>query len=96
MACFTDLDYRNKSYPLLQTIRDNMISRGYPIEIVSYGCFDAMSDAAKMYQFFAALDWANGSQTTITENCFVQKTEDQQYYLLNNSLAVALAQPPVG
>ena len=52
--------------------------------------------SAKMYQFFAALDWANGSETTITENCFVQKTEDQQYYLLNNALVVALAQPPVG
>lgn len=90
MACFTDLDYRNKFYPLLLTIRDTAISRGItPPDIASYGCFDAMSDSAKMYQFYAALQ-TYGNGALFTENCFVQKTEDQQLFLLNTALATAL------
>jgi hypothetical protein len=90
MACFTDLDYRNKSYPLLQTIQSEGATRGVTISIVSYGCYDAMSDSAKMYQFYAALQtYGNGSP--VTENCFVQKTEDQQLFLLNDSLGIALS-----
>jgi cyanate lyase len=77
MACFTALDYRNKSYPLLQTIQAQSASK------------DAMSDAAKMYQFYNALTLYGGG-TPIAENCFVQKTEDQQLFLLNNALALAL------
>jgi hypothetical protein len=89
MACFTDLDYRNKSYPLLQTIQSAGASRGVTIPIVSYGCFDAMSDAAKMYQFYNALA-IYGNASIITENCFVQKTEDQQLFLLNDVLISTL------
>jgi hypothetical protein len=91
MACFTALDYRNKSYPFLQTIQAQAALKAVPVifDIVSYGCFDAMSDSAKMYQFYAALTlYASGSP--ITENCFVQKTEDQQLFLLNNALILAL------
>jgi hypothetical protein len=82
MACFTDLDYRNKSYPLLQTIQNTSAIQGVYFDIVSYGCYDAMSDSAKLYQFYSAFTL---SKTTIpiTENCFVQKTEDQQLFLLN-------------
>jgi len=89
MACFTALDYRNKSYPLLLTIQSVGLSRGITIPVVSYGCFDAMSDSAKMYQFYAALQ-TYGNGTPIAENCFVQKTEDQQLFLLNDSLENAL------
>lgn len=89
MACFTDLDYRNKFYPLLQTIQDVGATRGLTIPVVSYGCFDAMSDSAKMYQFYAALA-QYGNSTVISENCFVQKTEDQQFFLLNDVLISAL------
>ena len=89
MACFTDLDYRNKSYPLLQTIQSVGATRGVTIPIVSYGCYDAMSDSAKMYQFYDALTLYSGG-SPITENCFVQKTEDQQLFLLNDSLENAL------
>jgi len=89
MACFTDLDYRNKSYPLLLTIQSAGLNRGITIPVVSYGCYDAMSDAAKMYQFYDALALYGGS-TPVTENCFVQKTEDQQWFLLNDALADAL------
>jgi len=31
-----------------------------------------------------------GGSTPVTENCFVQKTEDQQWFLLNDALADAL------
>ena len=89
MACFTALDYRNKSYPLLLTIQLVGSNRGITIPVVSYGCFDAMSDSAKMYQFYAALTLYGGG-SLITENCFVQKTEDQQLSLLNNSFDNAL------
>jgi hypothetical protein len=91
MACFTDLDYRNKSYPLLQTIQAQAALKSVPVifDIVSYGCFDAMSDYAKMYQFYAALTLYGGG-TPVTENCFVQKTPDQQLFLLNGALALAL------
>ena len=89
MACFTDLDYRNKSYPLLQTIQTIATLRGIALTIVSYGCFDAMSDSAKMYQFYEAFaTYAN--ETIISENCFVQKTEDQQWFLLNDAFLNAL------
>lgn len=89
MACFTDLDYRNKFYPLLQTIQQKGAIRSITIPIVSYGCFDAMSDSAKMYQFYAAFA-IYGNETLITENCFVQKTEDQQLFLLNTALDATL------
>jgi hypothetical protein len=90
MACFTDLDYRNKLYPLLLTIRDTATSRGVTApDIASYGCYDAMSDSAKMYQFYYALA-VYGALTPVTENCFVQKTEDQQLFLLNFAFNEAL------
>ena len=89
MACFTDLDYRNKSYPFLQTIQTAAVNRGINFDIVSYGCFDAMSDSAKLYQFYQALVlFYSGSP--VTQNCFVQKTEDQQYFLTNDALVSAL------
>jgi hypothetical protein len=84
MACFTDLDYRNKSYPLLQTIQAGAATVPITFDIPSYGCYDSMSDAAKMYQFYRAFTLYSGIDP-VTENCFVQKTEDQQYFLTNES-----------
>jgi hypothetical protein len=92
MACFTDLDYRNKSYPLLQTIRRVALTRDNTIPIPSYGCYDAMSDSAKMYQFYYAFIQYSATTTPISENCFTQKTEDQQLFLLNEAFEVALEQ----
>jgi hypothetical protein len=85
MACFTALDYRNKSYPFVQTI-----AAAAGIDPISYGCYDAASDASKLYQFYVGLA-TKGGLTLVTENCFVQKTEDQQYFLTNEALAAALA-----
>jgi hypothetical protein len=84
MACFTDLDYRNKSYPFVRTIF--ALTSNEP---VSYGCYDGMSDAAKLYQFYLGLMLIAALVPIVTENCFVQKTEDQQYFLTNQALAAA-------
>jgi hypothetical protein len=137
MACFTALDYRNKSYPFVQTIAD-----AAGISPISYGCYDAATDSAKLYQFYNPLyvigttevagslvvgveyqiislgdtDWNAVAGTTeityvagdvftvaevgtgtgtaslipVSQNCFVQKTEDQQYFLTNEALSAAL------
>jgi hypothetical protein len=50
MACFTALDYRNKSYPFVQTIAD-----AAGVSPISYGCYDSATDAAKLYQFYNPL-----------------------------------------
>jgi hypothetical protein len=94
MACFTDLDYRNKFYPFLQTIQAAAAQSAINFNIVSYGCYDAMSDSAKLYQFYAAFRLSK-TLTPITENCFVQKTEDQQLFITNEAFAV-LIQPSGG
>lgn len=88
MACFTSLPYRDKTYPFVQTI-----ATAAGIDAISFGCYDAASDAAKLYQFYVGLA-TKGGLTPITENCFVQKTEDQQYFLTNEALAAALT--PIG
>jgi hypothetical protein len=98
MACFTDLDYRNKSYPLLQTINNSGAGN---IALVSYGCYDSMSDASRLYQFYAVLFGIIASRAEspaplpITENCFVQKTEDQQLFILNETLAEVMSKIPL-
>ena len=88
MACFTSLPYRNKFYPLLITV-----SAAASITPISFGCFDAASDASRLYQFYLAFATI-GEVTIVSENCFVQKTEDQQLFLTNEAVAAAL--PPVG
>jgi hypothetical protein len=85
MACFTSLPYRDKFYPLLQTIFASITPATDPI---SFGCYDAASDASKLYQFYLGLVLTTGEETPITENCFVQKTEDQQLFLVNEALSV--------
>lgn len=97
MACFTDLDYRNKSYPFLQTIAN--IGNG-DIKPVSYGCYDSMSEAARLYQFYGVLFGIIRTRSEfppepITENCFVQKTEDQQLFILNQTLADVMSKIPL-
>jgi hypothetical protein len=89
MACFTDLDYRNKFYPFLQTIQAAAAASAVDFDIVSYGCYDGMTDSAKLYQFYSAFKLAKSS-TPVTENCFVQKTEDQQLFLTNEAFALLI------
>ena len=84
MACFTSLPYRDKFYPLLITV-----SAAAGITPISFGCFDAASDASRLYQFYLACATI-GELTPVTEQCFVQKTEDQQLFLTNEAVAAAL------
>jgi hypothetical protein len=84
MACFTSLPYRDKTYPFLQTI-----FAATELSPISFGCYDAATDAAKLYQFYVGLATIGGL-TPVTENCFVQKTEDQQFFLVNEALSAAL------
>lgn len=85
MACFTSLPYRDKSYPFVQTI-----AAAAGIDPISFGCYDAASDASRLYQFYIGLATI-GELSPVTENCFVQKTQDQQFFLVNEALAAALA-----
>lgn len=84
MACFTDLPYRDKTYPFVQTI-----AAAAGIDPISFGCYDAASDASKLYQFYVGLATIGGL-SPVTENCFVQKTQDQQFFLTNEALSAAL------
>jgi hypothetical protein len=45
-----------------------------------------MPPANQMYQFYVNLHYIGGSITPISENCFVQMTEDMQWYHLNEAL----------
>lgn len=85
MACFTSLPYRDKAYPILQTI-----FAATEITPISFGCYDAASDASKLYQFYLGFAAYANITPLVTENCFVQKTEDQQFFLVNEALSAAL------
>jgi hypothetical protein len=69
------------------------VSAAAGITPITFGCFDAASDASRLYQFYLAFATI-GEVTIVSENCFVQKTEDQQLFLTNEAVAAAL--PPVG
>jgi hypothetical protein len=69
------------------------VSAAAGITPITFGCFDAASDASRLYQFYLAFAII-GEVTPVSENCFVQKTEDQQLFLTNEAVAAAL--PPVG
>jgi hypothetical protein len=83
MACFTDLPYANWSYQLLRTL---YAAAGENAVKVSLGCYQAMPPANQMYQFYVNLHYIGGSIEPISENCFVQMTEDMQWYHLNEAL----------
>jgi hypothetical protein len=89
MACFTDIPYRDRTYPFLLTI-----SGIAGITPVSFGCYDAMNDAHRLYQFYIALATIGGVVEPMTENCFVQITESDQYNHVNAALAAALTPAP--
>lgn len=89
MACFTDLPYRDRTYPFLTTI-----ATAAGIEPVSFGCYDAMNDSHRLYQFYIAFATIGNVEEPVTENCFVQLTEPEQYNQVNEALEAALT-PPV-
>ena len=85
MACFTDIPYRDRTYPFLVTI-----ATAAGLTPVSFGCYDAMNDAHRLYQFYVAFATIGGVQAQMTENCFVQLTESDQYNHVNEAIAAAL------
>jgi hypothetical protein len=49
-----------------------------------------MNDAGKLYQFYIALATLGSAESTLSQNCFEQLTEDAQWNLTNEALAAAL------
>jgi hypothetical protein len=90
MACFTDIPYRDRTYPFLVTI-----ATAAELTPVSFGCYDAMNDAHRLYQFYIAFATLGGIEEPMTENCFVQITEADQYNHVNEALAAALTPAPI-
>jgi hypothetical protein len=88
MACFNDTPYNSWPYQILRTV-----AAAADIEPVGFGCFDAMPDVNRLYQFYAAFNAIGAPRETITENCFVQMTEDMQMQYLNGAIAGALTPP---
>jgi len=60
---------------------------------VSLGCFAASNSSAQLYQFYDVLHKIVGTEEYLTQNCFVQLTEPQQWDQLNDVLALLF--PPV-
>ena len=89
MACFNDIPYNDWTYPILVTI-----ATAAGIEPVSFGCYDRMTSANRLYQFYAAFNAIGAPRESITENCFVQLTDSFQMQYLNDAIEAALT-PPV-
>jgi hypothetical protein len=89
MACFTDIPYRDRTYPFLVTV-----SSAAGIEPASFGCYDAMSDAHRLYQFYIAFATLGSIVDPISDNCFAQLTEPAQYNHVNDALIAALTPAP--
>jgi len=86
MACFTDLSYADRSYQFVLTL-----ANAAGITPVGLGCYSAMNDSGKLYQFYISLATIAGLESTVTQNCFEQLTEDAQMNLTNEALASAFA-----
>lgn len=86
MACFTDLSYADRSYQFVLTL-----ANAAGIDPVGLGCYSEMNDAGKLYQFYISLATIAGYESTVTQNCFEQQTEDSQLNLVNEALASAFA-----
>lgn len=86
MACFTDLSYADRSYQFVLTL-----ANAAGITPVGLGCYSAMNDSGKLYQFYISLATIAELESTVTQNCFEQLTEDAQMNLTNEALASAFA-----
>lgn len=85
MSCFSDTPFANWSYQILITL--NNASESTPVSI---GCYSAMNDSEKMYQFYKAFQSIGAERETLDQNCFVQLTDAQQWNALNEAIAFAL------
>jgi hypothetical protein len=87
MACFTDTPPANWTYNILLTI-SGLVSGYTPVTL---GCYSAMNSSEQAYQFYQALNEYLGNTGYITQQCFVQLTEPQQWEQLNDIIAEVLA-----
>jgi hypothetical protein len=85
MACFSDTPYTNWGYQILITL--NNASESTP---VSLGCYSQMNDSGKLYQFYKAFQSIGVERESISQNCFEQLTDAQQWNALNEAIASAL------
>jgi hypothetical protein len=83
MACFTDLPYSDWSYQFLISLY-NQYSETLS-DPVSIGCYSEMNQSEKMYQFYEAFKLIIGSTDYLSQNCFVQLTEPQQWDALDSA-----------
>jgi len=90
MACFTDTPYANWSYNLLITLNNVVVEGEGP---VSLGCYSAMNSSEQMYQFYKVLNEIAGTEEFLTQNCYVQLTDAQQWDALNDAIALAFTPP---
>jgi hypothetical protein len=91
MACFSDTPYANWSYQLLITLNNAVVEGEGP---VSLGCYAAMNSSEQAYQFYKVLNQLANNAEFLTQNCFVQLTDAQQWEALNDAIADALAPTP--
>jgi hypothetical protein len=90
MACFSDTPYANWSYQLLITLNNAVVEGEGP---VSLGCYAAMNSSEQAYQFYKVLNQLINSEDYLTQNCFVQLTDAQQWGALNDALESFLTPP---
>ena len=89
MACFSDTPYANWSYQLLITL--NNVSESTPVAL---GCYSAMNSSEQMYQFYLAFRNIAARGELLSQNCFVQLTEAQQWEALNDAIELAFTPAP--
>jgi hypothetical protein len=85
MSCFSDTPFANWSYQFLITL--NNASESTPVSI---GCYSEMNDSGKLYQFYKAFQSIGTERESLSQNCFEQLTDAQQWNALNEAIASAL------
>ena len=90
MACFSDTPYANWSYQLLVTL-NNAVVEGEGA--ISLGCYSEMNSSGQMYQFYKVLNQIAGNSEYLSQSCYEQLTDAQQWDSLNNAIALAFTPP---
>lgn len=91
MACFTDTPYANWTYNILLTIASKVGESG--VSVVSLGCYSEMNSSEQLYQFYDVLNQYADNENYLSQNCFVQLTEPQQWDQLNDVIDEVLTPP---
>ena len=89
MACFTDTPPANWTYNILRTLASFV--EGY--SPITLGCYAQMNSSEQAYQFYQVLKELDGAETYLSQNCFVQLTEPQQWDQINQAIENFLTPP---